>query len=67
VRRELEKRRRVGRVLNKKRKKEAYYGTTSDDFFRAVGLDLPFDQFCAKVSSFGYDGVEIACWGGFLF
>jgi sugar phosphate isomerase/epimerase len=25
--------------------------------------DLPFDQFCAKAASFGYDGVEIACWG----
>jgi len=25
--------------------------------------DLPFDSFCAKAASFGYDGVEVACWG----
>jgi sugar phosphate isomerase/epimerase len=25
--------------------------------------DLPFDAFCAKAAAFGYDGVEIACWG----
>lgn len=25
--------------------------------------DLPFETFCAKVHSFGYDGIEIACWG----
>jgi sugar phosphate isomerase/epimerase len=25
--------------------------------------DLPFEEFCAKASSFGYDGVEIAGWG----
>ncbi len=25
--------------------------------------DLPFETFCAKAASFGYDGVEIAGWG----
>lgn len=25
--------------------------------------DLDFETFCAKASSFGYEGVEIACWG----
>ena len=25
--------------------------------------DLPFDVLCEKVASFGYDGIEIACWG----
>lgn len=25
--------------------------------------DLTFDTICAKAKSFGYDGVEIACWG----
>ena len=25
--------------------------------------DLPFEEFCAKASSFGYDGAEIAGWG----
>jgi sugar phosphate isomerase/epimerase len=25
--------------------------------------DLTFDTVCAKAESFGYDGVEIACWG----
>ena len=28
--------------------------------------DLPFDEFCGKAKSFGYDGVEIACWGDHL-
>jgi len=31
--------------------------------FSGQWADLPFDQFCAKVKSFGYDGIEIACWG----
>lgn len=25
--------------------------------------DLPFEEFCGKAAGFGYDGVEIACWG----
>ncbi|MCX7023920.1 MAG: sugar phosphate isomerase/epimerase [Spirochaetes bacterium] len=25
--------------------------------------DLHFEELCAKVASFGYDGIEIACWG----
>ena len=25
--------------------------------------DLPFDTLCAKVKSFGYDGIELATWG----
>lgn len=31
--------------------------------FSGQWADLTFDAFCAKVKSFGYDGVEIACWG----
>ncbi|MEI6874957.1 MAG: sugar phosphate isomerase/epimerase [Spirochaetota bacterium] len=31
--------------------------------FTGQWADLPFDTCCAKVKSFGYDGVEIACWG----
>jgi len=31
--------------------------------FSGQWADLPFEQFCEKVKSFGYDGVEIACWG----
>ncbi len=31
--------------------------------FSGQWADLPFDAFCGKVKSFGYDGVEIACWG----
>lgn len=31
--------------------------------FSGQWADLPFDEFCGKVKSFGYDGVEIACWG----
>ena len=31
--------------------------------FSGQWADLPFDAFCAKVKSFGYDGIEIACWG----
>jgi len=28
--------------------------------------DLPFEKFCEKVKSFGYDGIEIACVGDHL-
>jgi sugar phosphate isomerase/epimerase len=31
--------------------------------FGGQWADLPFDTFCAKAKAFGYDGVEIACWG----
>ena len=31
--------------------------------FTGQWADLPFETLCAKVKSFGYDGVEIACWG----
>lgn len=31
--------------------------------FSGQWADLPFDEFCGKVKSFGYDGIEIACWG----
>ncbi len=31
--------------------------------FSGQWADLTFDTFCAKAKGFGYDGVEIACWG----
>jgi len=31
--------------------------------FTGQWADLTFDDLCAKAKSFGYDGVEIACWG----
>jgi sugar phosphate isomerase/epimerase len=31
--------------------------------FSGQWADLPFEQFCEKVKLFGYDGIEIACWG----
>ena len=31
--------------------------------FTGQWADLPFETLCAKVKSFGYDGVEIATWG----
>jgi sugar phosphate isomerase/epimerase len=31
--------------------------------FTGQWADLRFDQVCAKAKSFGYDGVELACWG----
>jgi sugar phosphate isomerase/epimerase len=31
--------------------------------FTGQWADLPFDQICAKAASFGYDGLELACWG----
>ncbi|MFQ3621010.1 MAG: sugar phosphate isomerase/epimerase, partial [Spirochaetales bacterium] len=31
--------------------------------FSGQWADLTFEDFCKKVASFGYDGVEIACWG----
>ena len=34
--------------------------------FSGQWADLPFEEFCAKVKSFGYDGIEIASWGDHL-
>jgi sugar phosphate isomerase/epimerase len=34
--------------------------------FTGQWADLPFDVMCGKIASFGYDGVEIACWGDHL-
>lgn len=31
--------------------------------FTGQWADLSFDAMCAKAKAFGYDGVEIACWG----
>ena len=31
--------------------------------FTGQWADLPFEVLCQKASAFGYDGVEIACWG----
>jgi len=31
--------------------------------FTGQWADLPFDTICEKAGSFGYDGVELACWG----
>ncbi len=34
--------------------------------FTGQFADLPFEEVCAKASSWGYDGLEIACWGDHL-
>ena len=34
--------------------------------FSGQWTDMPFEKFCEKVKSFGYDGIEIACWGDHL-
>lgn len=31
--------------------------------FTGQWADLPFETVCEKAKSFGYDGVELACWG----
>ncbi len=31
--------------------------------FTGQWADLPFEQLCQKAKGFGYDGLEIACWG----
>ena len=31
--------------------------------FTGQWADLSFDAICAKAKSFGYDGLELACWG----
>lgn len=32
--------------------------------FTGQWTDLPFEKLCETVGEWGYDGVEIACWGG---
>jgi sugar phosphate isomerase/epimerase len=34
--------------------------------FTGQFADLPFEEVCAKASAWGYDGLEIACWGDHL-
>ena len=34
--------------------------------FSGQWADLPFEEFCGKAKSFGYDGIEIASWGDHL-
>ena len=31
--------------------------------FTGQWADLPFEKICEKAKSFGYDGIELACWG----
>ena len=31
--------------------------------FSGQWADLPFETLCQKMKSFGYDGIELACWG----
>ena len=31
--------------------------------FTGQWADLPFETMCEKAKSFGYDGLELACWG----
>ena len=31
--------------------------------FTGQWADLPFETLCAKAAEFGYDGLELACWG----
>jgi sugar phosphate isomerase/epimerase len=31
--------------------------------FTGQWADLPFEEMCRLASSWGYDGLEIACWG----
>ena len=31
--------------------------------FTGQWADLDFDTICQKAKSFGYDGIELACWG----
>lgn len=31
--------------------------------FTGQWADLPFEVLCEKAASFGYDGIELACWG----
>src|SRR5437764_14876969 len=31
--------------------------------FTGQWADLPFETICQKAKGFGYDGIELACWG----
>jgi sugar phosphate isomerase/epimerase len=31
--------------------------------FTGQWADLPFEEICKKAAQWGYDGLEIACWG----
>ncbi len=51
-------------------KKEQYGFNLKEDklskpitIFTGQWADLPFEEICRKASSWGYEGLEIACWG----
>ena len=35
--------------------------------FTGQWADLDFDTICQKAKSFGYDGIELACWGDHVY
>ncbi len=41
-------------------------GTRPVTIFTGQWADLPFTEVCGKMAAFGYDGLEIACWGDHL-
>ncbi|MEL7240250.1 MAG: sugar phosphate isomerase/epimerase, partial [Planctomycetota bacterium] len=38
-------------------------GTRPVTLFTGQWADLPFETICEKAAAFGYDGLELACWG----
>jgi sugar phosphate isomerase/epimerase len=34
--------------------------------FSGQWADLPIEKMCQKTREFGYDGIELACWGDHL-
>ena len=34
--------------------------------FTGQWADLPFEEICKKAKAFGYEGLELACWGGHM-
>lgn len=56
-------------VLRVLRKEQYGFNLKEDELSKPITIftgqwaDLPFEKICRKASSWGYDGLEIACWG----
>src|SRR5215204_5352836 len=52
-----------GAFFRVKRRDEGLHMARAVTLFTGQWADLSFEAVCQKAKSFGYDGVELACWG----
>ena len=63
MRRKLDERGGLGQILRPEKPGEESAMSRPVTLFTGQWADLPFEEVCKKASAWGYDGLEIACWG----